>query len=37
LVSTLVVDAGEASRGSRSHVKEPGKKTNAESQLALAA
>jgi hypothetical protein len=37
LVSILVVDIGEASRGLRNHVKEPEPKTNAEPQLALAA
>ena len=37
MVSTLVVDVREASRGLRIHVKEPEPKTNAEPQLALAA
>jgi len=37
MVSTLVVEVGEASRGLRSHVKEPEHKTDAEPQLALAA
>jgi hypothetical protein len=37
MVSTLVVEVGEASRGLRNHVKEPEPKTNAEPQLALAA
>jgi hypothetical protein len=35
--STLVVDAGEASRGLRSHVKEPETNTNAKPSLAIAA
>jgi len=33
----LVVNVREASRGLRSHVKEPEPKTNAEPKLALAA
>ncbi len=33
----MVFDAWEASRGLRSHVKEPETKINAEHQLALAA
>ncbi len=37
MVSTLVVEVGEASRGLRNHVKEPEPKTNAEPQLAFAA
>jgi hypothetical protein len=37
MVSTPVVDIGEASRGLRNHVKEPEPKINAEPQLALAA
>jgi hypothetical protein len=37
MVSTLVVDVGEASRGLRNHVKEPETTTNAEPKLALAA
>jgi len=37
MVSTLVVEVGEASRGLRSHVKEPEQKINAEPQLAFAA
>jgi hypothetical protein len=35
--STMVVKVEEASRGLRSHVKEPETKINAKPQLALAA
>ena len=37
LVSTLVVNVGEASRGLRIHVKESETKTNANKSFALAA
>src|SRR5207244_8357498 len=36
-VSTSVVETGEASRGLRSHVKEPEPNTNADDNVALAA
>jgi hypothetical protein len=36
-VSTSVVDSSEASRGLRSHVKEPEPTTNADDNVALAA
>jgi hypothetical protein len=37
MVSTLVMEMGEASRGFRIHVKEPEQNTNAESPALLAA
>jgi hypothetical protein len=37
MVSTSGDEVGEASRGFRSHVKEPEQKTNAKPHLALAA
>jgi hypothetical protein len=37
MVSTLVIEVREASRGLRSHVKEPESKINAEPQLSIAA